>query len=331
MSQSPWTASADAKESRRGVSILPGLATGPFRPVLRDLKVPESAPTSPSGTWAAGGGLLHVALKMEFGRGEAALRILGKTQTVRAIFPRGAAPAPKLQQSARRAWHAHLQMPRAHPDPVALVLASRSPRRPVLLRYLTDDFVVDAVPVDEVAPRSLGVGDALELIARKKALATSASHPDAYVLAADTVVAFGDELVGKARDELTLRRQLAMLSGMTHQVWTGLALAWRGQAVDAAHAVTAVHMDRLPIAVLDTYAASGQWQGKAGGYGIQDPLMAPFLDIKAGPRINVVGLPFALERDVLRRNGIATRDPPTEEWLRDHNPFEPTPGSALTP
>lgn len=221
-------------------------------------------------------------------------------------------------------------MPRVHPALVPLVLASRSPRRPVLLRFLTDDFVVDAVPVDEIAPRGLGVGEALETIARKKALAASARHPDAYVLAADTVVAFGDELVGKARDELTLRRQLAMLSGMTHQVWTGLALAWRGQAVDAAHAVTAVHMDRLPVAVLDTYAASGQWQGKAGGYGIQDPLMAPFLHIKAGPWSNVVGLPLALTGELLRRNGIAVRTPPTEEWLRDHNPFEAAPGSAGT-
>jgi septum formation protein len=197
----------------------------------------------------------------------------------------------------------------------------------VLLRLLTDDFVVDAVPVDEVAPRALPVGEAVEVIARKKALAASALHPESFVLAADTVVAFGDELVGKARDELTLRRQLAMLSGMTHQVWTGLALAWGGRAVDQAHAVTAVHMDRLPVAILDTYASSGQWEGKAGGYGIQDPLVAPFLHIKAGPWSNVVGLPLAATRDLLRRNGIAARDPPAEDWLRDHNPFEGASGS----
>lgn len=214
---------------------------------------------------------------------------------------------------------------------VPLVLASRSPRRTVLLRYLTDDFVVDPVPVDEVAPRTLGIGEAVEVIARKKALAASARHPDAYVLAADTVVGFGDGLVGKARDELTLRKQLAMLSGMTHQVWTGLALAWNNTAIQGAHAVTAVHLDRLPIAVLDTYAASGQWQGKAGGYGIQDPLMAPFLHVKAGPWSNVVGLPLALTRDLLRRNGVAVRDPPAEEWLRDHNPFEAPSGSHANP
>jgi septum formation protein len=211
---------------------------------------------------------------------------------------------------------------------VVLVLASRSPRRPVLLRFLTDEFVVDAIPVEEVAPRALPVGEAVEVIARKKALAVSARHPDAMVIAADTVVVLGDELVGKAPDELAARRTLAMLAGVTHQVWTGVALAWGGKAVDHAHAVTAVHMDRLPVAVLDTYVSSSQWEGKAGGYGIQDPLLAPFLHIKAGPWSNVVGLPLAQTRDLLRRNGVTVRDPPDEAWLRDHNPFETAPKSA---
>jgi septum formation protein len=208
-----------------------------------------------------------------------------------------------------------------------LVLASRSPRRPILLRFLTEDFIVDSVPVEEVAPRGLPIGEAVEVIARKKALATSLRHPRDYVLAADTVVAFGDELVDKAPDELAARRQLAMLSGVTHQVWTGLALAWNGKAVDGAHAVTAVHLGRLPVAVLDTYAQSGAWEGKAGGYGIQDALLAPFIHLKAGPWSNVVGLPLALTRDLLRRNGIAAKDPPAESWLRDHNPFEEPTGS----
>jgi septum formation protein len=203
----------------------------------------------------------------------------------------------------------------------SLVLASSSPRRPVLLRLLTDDFTVDSVAVEEVAPRALSVGEAVEVIARKKALAVSAKHPEAFVLAADTVVVLGDELVDKARDVPQLRRQLAMLAGGTHQVWTGLALAWGGQAVDKRHAVTAVHMDRMPAEVVDAYAASGAWYGKAGGYGIQDKILAPFVRIQAGPWSNVVGLPLALTAELLRANGIACRDPPPEDRLRDRNPF----------
>src|ERR1051326_2886630 len=158
-----------------------------------------------------------------------------------------------------------------------LILASSSPRRPVLLRLLTEDFTVDHVTVEEVAPRALSVGEAVEVIARKKALAVSAKHPEAYVLAADTVVVLGDELVDKARDVPQLRAQLAMLSGGTHQVWSGLALAWGGKALDRRHAVTAVHIDRMPAEVVDAYAASGSWYGKAGGYGIQDKLLAPYV------------------------------------------------------
>ncbi len=202
-----------------------------------------------------------------------------------------------------------------------LVLASASERRPTLLRHLTEDFTVDSVPVEEVAPRALSIGDAVEVIARKKALAVSAKRPDAFVLAADTVVVLGDELVDKARDEMAARRQVLALSGGTHQVWTGVALAWAGKAIDHRRAVTAVHIERLPVAVLDAYVASGSWYGKAGGYGIQDKLLAPFIRIQAGPWSNCVGLPLGQTADLLRSNGVAVRDPPAEEWLREHNPF----------
>lgn len=202
-----------------------------------------------------------------------------------------------------------------------LILASSSPRRPVLLRHLTDDFTIDSVPVEEVAPRALSVAEAVEVIARKKALAVSAKHPDAYVLAADTVVVLGDELIDKARDVPQLRAQLAMLSGGTHQVWTGLALAWSGKAIDRRHAVTAVHIDRMPIEVVDAYAASGAWYGKAGGYGIQDKILSQYIRIQAGPWSNVVGLPLGKTAELLRANGIPCREPPAEDWLRDHHPF----------
>lgn len=208
-----------------------------------------------------------------------------------------------------------------------LVLASSSPRRATLLRFLVDEFAIAPTPVEEVAPRALSVGDAVEVIARKKALATSVKDPGAWVLAADTVVSCRGELVDKANTVEEMRQKLAFLSGQTHQVWTGLALAWDGKAVDAGHAVTAVLLDRMPAAVLDEYAASGQWQGKAGGYGIQDKILAPYVRIQAGPWTNVVGLPLELTRDVLRRNGITCRDPPADAYLRDHNPFEAAAGS----
>ncbi len=205
---------------------------------------------------------------------------------------------------------------------MTVVLASKSPRRAVLLRYLTDDIAVQGVDIEEVAPRALSIGEAVEVIARKKALAASRARPGDYVLGADTVVAVGEHLVDKAATPEEERSRLALLSGSTHQVWTGLALCWNGQAVDQAHAVTAVLMDRLPAEVVDRYVASNLWQGKAGGYGIQDTMLSPWVRLQAGPWSNVVGLPLAVTRDLLRRNRIPTRDPPEESWLRDHNPFD---------
>lgn len=191
----------------------------------------------------------------------------------------------------------------------------------MLLRYLVDAFDVVPADVDEVAPRALPVGEALEVIARKKALHVSQRRRDAWVLAADTVVAWGDELVGKARSEPEVRERLALLAGSTHQVWTGLAVAWNGLVQDAAHAVTAVHMDRMPRDAVDAYVRSGHWEGKAGGYGIQDPMLGAYLRIQSGPWSNVVGLPLAATRDLLRRNGVVCKDPPTEEWMVANNPF----------
>jgi septum formation protein len=98
-------------------------------------------------------------------------------------------------------------------------------------------------------------------------------------------------------------------------VWTGLALAWGGRAVDAAHAATAVRMDRLPKEVAEQYVASRQWEGKAGGYGIQDPLLGPYVRIQVGPWSNVVGLPLAATHALLTRNRIACKAPPPEASL----------------
>lgn len=205
---------------------------------------------------------------------------------------------------------------------MTLVLASKSPRRAQLLRYLTPDFTVVGVDVEEVAPRALSIAEAVEVIARKKALAASRARPDDYVLAADTVVSIGDILLDKAATPAEERERLAAISGTTHQVATGLALAWNGKAMDQAHAVTAVLVERIPAEVVDRYVASNLWQGKAGGYGIQDALLAPWVRLQSGPWSNVVGLPLAVTRDLLLRNRIPVQNPPEESWLRDHNPFD---------
>ncbi len=203
----------------------------------------------------------------------------------------------------------------------ALVLASESPRRHVLLRLLVDDFSIVASGADESAPGHLPVQDAVQVIARKKALAVSEHRRNDWVLAADTVVWHHGGRIDKPRNEGEARQRLAYLAGDTHQVWTGLALAWKGRVVDDRFAVSAVRIDPLPTAVMDAYVASELWCGKAGGYGIQDAFLAPYIHIQSGPWSNVVGLPLAATQDLLSQNGINCRTPPTETDLMGRNLF----------
>lgn len=203
-----------------------------------------------------------------------------------------------------------------------LVLASQSPRRKVLLGYLTTEFDVDPTPVEEIAPRALPVWEALEVIARKKALATSHRRPMDWVLAADTVVVHRGELVGKARGPDQARDRLRALSGEVHEVVTGLALARHEQSIDSVSVTTRLRFDDLDDDLIHRYVRSEAWVGKAGGYGIQDAMLAPHLHIESGPWSNVVGLPLGATAQLLRRNRLQAQEPPSEDWLRQHNPFD---------
>ncbi len=202
-----------------------------------------------------------------------------------------------------------------------MILASMSPRRERLLRLILEDFDVRPVDVTEIAPFALSVEDALEVIARKKAMAGSKLKKDTYALGADTVVVHRGQVLGKCRGEQEVRLRLAQLSDDAHAVVTGVALGRNGKAVDAIAETTQVRFARLPRDVVDAYIDSEAWVGKAGGYGIQDAALAPFITIE-GNWSNVVGLPLAATVRLLRRNDIDCKDAPDEAFLRDHNPFE---------
>src|SRR3954469_16071570 len=136
-----------------------------------------------------------------------------------------------------------------------LILASASPRRLDLLARIgvTPDAVVPA-DIDESVPRGeLPRQHALRL-AREKAEAVAASHPDALVLAADTVVAVGRRILPKVEDEATLRACMALLSGRRHRVMTGVALAIPGGAVRSRLVETMIAMKRLSPEEIDYYA-----------------------------------------------------------------------------
>jgi len=184
------------------------------------------------------------------------------------------------------------------------VLASASPRRLELLAQIgiaPDE--VDPAALDETPGKGeLPVQHAARL-ADEKAAAVRARHPDAVILAADTVVALGRRILPKAEDEATARRCLAMLSGRRHKVIGGLTVTGPGGAAWRRLVTTSVKFKRLSAAEIDGYIACGEWHGKAGGYAIQGHAAAliPWIE---GSYSNVVGLPLYETAQLLRAAGI---------------------------
>ena len=184
-----------------------------------------------------------------------------------------------------------------------LILASASPRRLDLLARIgvTPDAVDPADLDEDVLPGELPRVHALRL-AVEKAAAVAARHPDALVLAADTVVAVGRRILPKVEDEATLRRCMALLSGRRHRVLTGVALAIPGAAPRTRLVETMIAMKRLSEAEIAYYAGHGEWRGKAGGYALQG-YGEVFVRHIAGSYSNVVGLPLAETRHLLKSAG----------------------------
>ena len=179
---------------------------------------------------------------------------------------------------------------------VPLVLASASPRRRTLLEQLGLTFEVRPADADETWPDQ-DAGPAAETVALRKARAVDAAT--ALVLAADTVVVLGGDVLGKPPTPEAARRTLRRLSGRTHHVVTGVALRY-GDRETTVHATTAVTFAVLTDAEIASYVATGSPLDKAGAYGIQDDVGALLVDRIDGDYTNVVGLPLRLLYDTLR-------------------------------
>ncbi|MCR6631432.1 MAG: Maf family nucleotide pyrophosphatase [Magnetospirillum sp.] len=184
-----------------------------------------------------------------------------------------------------------------------LVLASASPRRLDLLRQIgLVPGAVDPAELDESPHKGeLPPRHALRL-AEEKARAVAARHPGKHVLAADTMVACGRRILPKAEDERTARRCLALLSGRRHRVHGGVALLAPGGKAHSRLVTTTVTFKVLDHDEVETYIASGEWHGKAGGYAIQG-LAAIFVRQLIGSYSNVVGLPLFETAQLLKGSG----------------------------
>jgi septum formation protein len=186
-----------------------------------------------------------------------------------------------------------------------LILASASPRRRDLLSAAGIPHTVSPVDIEErfdTARPGASPSEIAIALAVRKALAAAARVPgDGRILAADTIVVApdGGGLLAKAATEDEARAMLAALSGRSHTVVTGVALASvRSGEVRSAAVESEVHFRALAAADVDAYISTGLWRGKAGAYGVQDePSLVASVD---GSRTNVVGLPMELVKEWLR-------------------------------
>ena len=184
-----------------------------------------------------------------------------------------------------------------------LILASASPRRRDLLAQI--GIVPDAIcptDIDETRRKDESPRELALRLAREKA---AACPEEGYVLAADTVVALGQRNLEKAADEAEAEAFLRLLSGRAHQCITGLAVRAPDGRVSARTVLARVKFKRLTEQEIASYVASGEWKGKAGGYGIQG-MAGAFITGINGSYTAIVGLPLYETKAMLEGMGWKT-------------------------
>lgn len=184
---------------------------------------------------------------------------------------------------------------------MAFILGSGSPRRLDLLAQL--GVVPDAVrppDIDEDPQKSEKPRPYCQRIAREKVQAVTAD-PDDIVLCADTTVALGRRILGKPATAAEAAEFLYALSGRRHRVITAVAVR-HGDRIWEKDVVSTVRMKTLSDEDVNAYLATGDWQGKAGGYAIQGPAGA-FIPWISGSFTGIVGLPLAETSGLLQAAG----------------------------
>ena len=190
------------------------------------------------------------------------------------------------------------------PGDASFILASASPRRLTLLAQIgVMPSKVAPADIDETPHKTESPTEAAERLALEKAMLVHEQNPGHAVLAADTVVAVGRRLLGKAADAVEAARFLSLLSGRRHRVVTGVALITAAGAHHARLVTTAVQFRRLSDADIKAYLGTDEWQGKAGAYAVQGHAGA-FVKKINGSYSNVVGLPLAEVSAMLTGAGV---------------------------
>ncbi|PHF04663.1 septum formation inhibitor Maf [Bacillus pseudomycoides] len=172
-----------------------------------------------------------------------------------------------------------------------LILASGSPRRKELLELAGVPFEIVVSEIEETIGAYSSPADIVMSLALQKASAVVENHEDSVVLGADTIVTYESRILGKPKDEAEAKEILQLLSGKTHEVYTGVALISKEKTVTF-YERTEVTFWELTEEEVDVYIATKEPLDKAGSYGIQGK-GSIFVQHIQGDYYSVVGLPIA--------------------------------------
>ncbi len=172
-----------------------------------------------------------------------------------------------------------------------IILASASPRRKELLETAGVEFEICVSDADESIPEGTAPVDAAKMTATKKALAVAESHKNDIVIGADTIVVANGRILGKPKDKADAEAMLTMLSGIEHEVITGVCLVC-GDEINAFSQISRVRFYDLTAEEIRAYIATDEPMDKAGAYGIQGKGCTLVEKIE-GDYFNIGGLPVA--------------------------------------
>lgn len=180
-----------------------------------------------------------------------------------------------------------------------ILLASQSPRRKELLSSLGFDFEVVKIDCEEILPENIKVEDSAAYLSELKASTYQNLQEGEVLLTADTVVANGNEFLGKPKDENEAKKMLQSLSGKTHQVYTGITIKTSDKTITETD-VADVEFDEISEEEIDFYIKNYKPFDKAGSYGIQEWLGMSKIKKINGSFYTIMGLPTHLVYKILK-------------------------------
>jgi len=189
-----------------------------------------------------------------------------------------------------------------------LVLASSSPRRKELLTQIGfKPDVVDSPDIPEIPDKREKPADFARRMGVEKAETVAGKYNDAIIIAADTLVAVGARIIGKAANRDEAFRDLSLMQGRNHRVFTGMCVIRKSSDSSLQTSVklveTVVRFKHMTADEVNWYLDSGEWEGKSGSFTLMG-IGAGFIESIKGSHTNVIGLPLCEARNVLMGMGL---------------------------